>query len=105
MSDRSSSPGTRVATQRVPEGTPPRVERHVTGVAYLALITVIKPHEKHSLHIPATVDRVIEGDIVRIEKGVQPKMIVHTRNTFTLPLKADVPVKLFLSPFKDGHGH
>jgi hypothetical protein len=117
----------------VPERTRPQVAGSVTGVAYLAVITVIavvltagqaaghypttplaqvadvilviKPHERYSLHLPATVDRIVLGDIVRIEKGVLPKMIVHTRNTFTLPLEAGVPVKLFLSPFKDGHGH
>lgn len=69
------------------------------------VILVLKPHAKHSLHMPATIDRLVEGDIVRVEKGVVPKMIVHTRNTLGSPLEADVPVKLFLMAFKDGHAH
>jgi len=69
------------------------------------VIVVIKPHERHSLHMPATVDRMIVGDIIGIEKGITPIMIIHTRNTFTAPLEADVPVRLYLKAFKDGHAH
>lgn len=69
------------------------------------VILVLKPHEKHSLHRPATIDRVIEGEIVRVEKGVRPKMIVHTRNTLGSPLESGVPVKLFLKAFKEGDAH
>jgi hypothetical protein len=69
------------------------------------VILVLKPHERHSLHLPATIDRIVEGEIVHLEKGVLPKMIVHTRNTFTSGLEAGVPVKLFLMAFKDGHAH
>lgn len=47
------------------------------------MIVVIKPRERHSLHLPATVDRIIQGEIVRVEKGVPPLVIVHTRNSFT----------------------
>lgn len=61
------------------------------------VILVLKPHAKHSLHMPATVDRLVEGDIVRVEKGVVP--------TLGSPLEVDVPVKLFLMAFKDGHAH
>ena len=50
-------------------------------------------------------DRIVEGDIVRLEKGVLPQTIVHTRNTIGSPLQAGVPVKLYLKAFKDGHAH
>jgi hypothetical protein len=69
------------------------------------VVIVIKPHARYSLHMPATVDRIIEGDIVRIEKGVQPIMIIQTPNTFTSPIEAGVPVKLYLKAFPDGHAH
>jgi hypothetical protein len=69
------------------------------------VILVLKPQEKYSLHAPATVDRVVQGEIVRLEKGALPKIIVHTRNTLGSPLQAGVPVKLFLKEFKDGHAH
>jgi len=69
------------------------------------VIVVLKPHGRHSLHVPAIVDRVVHGDIVRLEKGGLPTMIVHTRNTITSPLEADVPVTLYLKEFRDGRGH
>ncbi|HMH49313.1 MAG TPA: hypothetical protein VK548_03705 [Candidatus Acidoferrum sp.] len=69
------------------------------------VIVIIKPRERQSLNLPATVDRMIVGDIVRIEKGVSPIVIVHTRNTFTAPIEAGVPVRLYLKAFKDGHAH
>lgn len=69
------------------------------------VIVVLKPHVRQFLDIPTVTDRVIQGDIVRLEKGVVPTMIVHTRNTFTSPLEANVPVKLYLKEFRDGHGH
>jgi hypothetical protein len=69
------------------------------------VILVLKPHAKQSLHMPATIDRIVDGEIVRVEKGVRPTMIVHTRNTLGSPLEAGVPVKLFLMAFKDGHAH
>jgi hypothetical protein len=69
------------------------------------VVIVIKPHQKYSLHMPATVDRIIEGDIVRIEKGVQPLMVIQTPNTFTSPIAAGIPVKLYLKAFPDGHAH
>lgn len=68
-------------------------------------VVVFKPHEKHTLFRPATIDRVIDGEIIRIEKGVRPKMIVHLKNAIVSKLEAGVPVKLFLKEFKDGHAH
>ena len=69
------------------------------------VILVLKPDAKYSLHIPATVDRIVQGDIVRLEKGTLPHTIVHTRSTMGSPLAAGVPVKLFLKEFRDGHAH
>jgi hypothetical protein len=69
------------------------------------VIIVIRPQEKYSLHRAATVDRMVQGQIMRVEKGVVPQMIVHTRNTLTSPLEAGVPVMLFLKEFKDGRAH
>lgn len=69
------------------------------------VIVVITPRERYSLHRPAMVDRIVQGDIVRTEKGARPIVITHTRNTFTAPLEAGVPVKLYLKAFKDGHAH
>jgi hypothetical protein len=69
------------------------------------VILVIKPHATLSLHLPAPTDRIVQGDIVRLEKGVLPHTIVHTRNTMGAPLRAGVPVKLYLKAFKDGHAY
>jgi hypothetical protein len=74
------------------------------------VVLILKPQERYSLHKMATVDRIIQGEIVHIEKGSSEKdiisiPIVHTRNTFTLPLDSGVPVKLYLSRFKDGHAY
>ena len=128
-----SSAGPGIRRHQVPKRARPAARVSVAGLTYLAVITVIavvltaghaaghypnipleqladvviviKPHGKYSLHMPATVDRVIEGDIVRVEKGVQPTMILQTRNTFTSPLEAGVPVRLYLKTLKGGHAH
>jgi hypothetical protein len=69
------------------------------------VVVVIKPSERYSLHLPATVDRIVQGDVVRTEKGIAPIVIIHTRNTFTAPIEAGIPVRLYLKAFKDGHAH
>lgn len=69
------------------------------------VIVVIKPHATLPLHLPIPADRVVQGDIVRLEKGPLPVTIVHTRNTMGAPVRAGVPVKLYLKAFKDGHAH
>ena len=69
------------------------------------VIIVLKPHATFLLHLPTPTDRFVYGDILRIEKGVQPKVIVHKRTTFITPLHAGVPRKLFLKAFPDGSGH
>lgn len=69
------------------------------------VIIVIRPHTTFALNRPESTDRIIQGDIIRIEKGVLPKAIVHNRNSIGAPLRAGVPVKLYLKAFKDGHAH
>src|SRR3989442_9959466 len=60
------------------------------------VILVLRPHVTLPLHVPAQAERLVEGDIVRVEKGIVPHMIVHTANAFVAPLRAGVPVKLLL---------
>lgn len=60
------------------------------------MIIVIRPHTTFALNRPESTDRIIQGDIIRIEKGVLPKAIVHNRNSIGAPLRAGVPVKLYL---------
>lgn len=70
------------------------------------VIIVLRPHATFPLHVMMPTDRVVYGDVIRIEKGVLPHSIVHTRNTFITPLEAGVPRKLFLKAFSDGRsGH
>ena len=69
------------------------------------VILVIKPYATLPLNLPAPTDRIVQGDVVRLEKGVLPQTIVHTRNTMGAPLQAGVSVKLYLKAFKDGHAH
>jgi hypothetical protein len=69
------------------------------------VILVLRPHVTLPAHIPAPSDRIVQGDIVRLEKGVLPQTIVHTKNTIGSPLQAGVPMKLFLKAFRDGHAH
>lgn len=69
------------------------------------VIVVIRPHATLPLHFPMPTDRVVQGDIVRLEKGALPLTILHTRNTMGAPVRAGVPVKLYLKAFKDGHAH
>jgi len=128
-----SSAGLGIGRHQVPKRARPEAGASVAGMTSLAVITmiavvliaghapghypnipleqvadvivVIKPRERQSLNLPATVDRIIQGDLVRVEKGVPPIVIMHTRNTFGAPLEAGVPVRLYLKAFKDGHAH
>lgn len=112
MADCASGPGTRVGVAVIVLMAAVLMAGHAAGhypatpLAEVAdVVIVIKPRERYSLHRPATVDRIVQGDLVRIEKGVAPLVILHTRNSFSSPLEAGVPVKLYLKAFKDGHAH
>jgi hypothetical protein len=81
---------------------PPPVDRMAVPLEQAAdAIVVLVPDETFHLNVPLPNERVIRGSVLRQDKGPMPTMIVHTANTFTNPLHAGVPVKLFLSKFKD----
>ena len=64
-------------------------------------IVIYVPDKDMSLHIPETTERVIEGHVIKVEKGVEPNLIIHKAGTITTPLEKDVPVRLFLKRFPD----
>jgi hypothetical protein len=53
----------------------------------------------------SSVERVVPGDVERVEKGTAPPTIVYTANTFGAFPQAGVRTKLFLKAFADGHAH
>jgi hypothetical protein len=69
------------------------------------VILVIEPHATLALDLPTPAERIVQGSIVRVEKGVVPHTIVHTSRTIVAPLRAGVPAKLFLKAFKDRNAH
>ena len=69
------------------------------------VILALKPHATLPLHVPVPPERIVHGDVVRLEKGVVPLTIVHTPNTMVAPLQAGVPVKLFLKAFRSRNAH
>ncbi len=62
-------------------------------------IVVFRPHATHHVEAPVPFDREIHGDVVRVEKGVAPKSIVHPANTILSELTAGQLVKLCLKRF------
>ncbi len=46
-------------------------------------------------------EHIIEGKVTKVEKGLEPNLIIHRASTFHTPLKEGVPVKLFLKQFPD----
>ena len=69
------------------------------------VILVLRPQVDFALHLAAPTERIIQGHIDRVEKGVVPQMIVHTARTIIAPLRAGVPVKLFLKAFPNRNAH
>lgn len=65
-------------------------------------IVIFVPSKDQSL---STGDKelIIEGSVAKVEKGVEPKLIVQPAHSFTGPLQAGVPVRLYLfrSPDRD----
>ncbi|MES2605479.1 MAG: hypothetical protein V4603_11115 [Pseudomonadota bacterium] len=59
-------------------------------------IVIFIPLEDIPAIYPGSEDRVIKGQIGRVEKGVAPTAIVKHANTLTAPMAAGVPVTLFL---------
>ena len=64
-------------------------------------IVIYVPDKDMSLHIMEPTERIIEGHVIKVEKGVEPNLIIHKAGTITTPLEKDVPVKLFLKRFPD----
>lgn len=64
-------------------------------------IVIYVPDMDLPLHISETTERIIEGQVTKVEKGVEPNLIIHKPNTMITPLKKGVPVKLFLKKFPD----
>lgn len=46
-------------------------------------------------------EHIIEGKVTRVEKGLEPNLIIHNASTIHMPLEEGVPVKLFLKQFPD----
>jgi len=69
------------------------------------VIVVIRPDADYPLHRAAPTERVIRGDIRRLVKGPMPLTIVHTPRTIIAPLRAGVPVKLFLKAFANRNAY
>jgi len=67
------------------------------------VIVVFTPHI--DIVTIAPVDRVVPGDLERVEKGAAPATIVYTKDSFGAFPQAGVRTKLFLKAFSDGHAH
>ncbi|EDN68839.1 hypothetical protein BGP_0351 [Beggiatoa sp. PS] len=64
-------------------------------------IVIFLPEMDMPLHILETKERIIEGKVTEVEKGVEPNLIIQNANTMIMPLKEGVPVKLFLKRHPD----
>lgn len=69
------------------------------------VIVVFTPQINLPLQPVVPGEQVITGSMGRVEKGAAPQLIVNTPNTIVGPLKAGVPMKLFLKQFKDRNAH
>lgn len=69
------------------------------------VILVLEPQETFLLDVPIPGERTIHGTVLRIERGHVPQQIVNTPKTIVAPLRAGVPVKLYLKSFKDRNVH
>jgi hypothetical protein len=67
------------------------------------VIVVFTPHI--DIVTIAPVDRVVPGDLERVEKGAAPATIVYTKDGFGAFPQAGVRAKFFLTAFSDGHAH
>lgn len=67
------------------------------------VIVVFRPHI--DIVTISSVERVVPGDIERVEKGVAPRTIVYTANTFGAWVRAGERAKVFLAAFRDRDAH
>ncbi len=64
-------------------------------------IVFIVPSKSMDLHIPKSTERIIKGEITKVEKGREPNLIILSPNTFTAPLTEGIPKKIYLKQFTD----
>jgi hypothetical protein len=94
QADLSASPvSTKDLSQVIEYATPPE------QVADSVVILV--PDTEMSLNSPKGYERTIAGNIREVVKGVHPKVIIHPANSMILPIKAGVPMKVYLKRFAD----
>lgn len=71
------------------------------------VIVILAPRQDYGLNVPMSMERSVNGQIIKLEKGslgvrgLPEAAIVHTPNTITSPLKQGVPKRLFLKKFPD----
>jgi hypothetical protein len=65
-----------------------------------SIVTYV-PDMDMSLHKMEKTERIIEGEVVKVEQGVEPNLIIHNAYTMIMPLKEGVPMRLFLKRFPD----
>jgi hypothetical protein len=66
------------------------------------VILIFRPHDDHLFSV---VDEVVRGDILRVEKGVAPRLIVTPAGTLGPAWQAGVPIRLSLMKFADRDAH
>jgi hypothetical protein len=69
------------------------------------VIVIARPHADMPPHVAAPAERVIQGVIERVDKGKPPQTTIHTAKTIIAPLRAGIPVKLYLKAFPDRNAH
>lgn len=92
-------------------GLPPCVHPSALGLVHFVTpleevadaIVVLKPSVDYPMFTGA--ERVIEGEIERVEKGVPPQTIVTTAQSLWAGLRAGVPARLFLKKFQTRDAH
>ncbi|MBI5379390.1 MAG: hypothetical protein HZA23_04460 [Nitrospirae bacterium] len=59
-------------------------------------IVLLIPQKNMALHVPMRTEQVIQGKIIKAEKGQLPPqvLIIHTPNTITTPLEQGLPHEL-----------
>lgn len=66
------------------------------------VILIFRPHDDHLFSV---VDEVVRGDILKIERGLAPRLIISPAGTLGPSWKAGVPIRLYLLAFTDRSAH
>lgn len=111
---RFSRPGLLLGIAVLLAGFPPTAsaQPHVEVVdpavppgAIADVVLILEPDRTMALDVPAPVERVIRGRVLRLDRGVLPRTIVHTPHTLIAPLERGVPVKVYLKQFRGRDAH